>query len=102
MRWCTDTADRHYLITLHPDYAGTLILASGASGHGFKMLPTIGKYVADLIEGKKLQSLFQEAWRWRPEMSGGRTVSDDSRPGKGGDLNDAEQDGWKSAAVPKD
>ena len=96
MCWCTDTADRHYLITPHPDYASTLILASGASGHGFKMLPIIGEYVADLVEGKNLEPLLQEAWRWRPEMSDDRRASDSSRPGEGGDLNDAEQDGWKS------
>ncbi|CAF1437412.1 unnamed protein product [Adineta steineri] len=95
MCWCTDTADRHYLITLHPEYDGTLILASGASGHGFKMLPVIGNYVADLVEGKRLQSHFQDAWRWRPEMNGSERPADDSRPGKGGDLNDMEQAGWK-------
>lgn len=83
------------MITVHPDYAGTLIFASGASGQGFIMLPIIGQYVADLIEGKQLQPAFQDVWRWRPQTSGGRRPADDSRPGKGGDLNDPEQDGWK-------
>ena len=96
MCWCTDTADRHYLITGHPNYRDTLVLASGASGHGFIMLPIIGKYVTDLVEGKELEPVLHEAWRWRPETSGGGRPADDSRPGKGGDLNDPEQDGWKS------
>ena len=87
------------MITAHPEYADTLILATGASGHGFKMLPTIGQYVADLIEGKRLPFLLGEAWRWRPELNGDQTLADDSRPGKGGDLNDAEQDGWRLGVI---
>lgn len=51
--WCTDSPDSHWLIDTHPAYpGGELLLATGDSGHAFKMLPIIGKYIADAYEGK--------------------------------------------------
>ena len=50
--WCTDSPDSHWLIDTHPKYpGGELLLATGDSGHAFKMLPIIGKYIADAYEG---------------------------------------------------
>jgi len=51
MCWCTDTVDSQWLICEHPRYRG-LVLATGDSGHTFKMFPVVGKQVADLLEGK--------------------------------------------------
>lgn len=51
MCWCTDTVDSQWLICEHPEYKG-LVLATGDSGHTFKMFPVVGKQVADLIEDK--------------------------------------------------
>lgn len=51
MCWCTDTADSQWLICEHPGYKN-LIVATGDSGHTFKMFPVVGEQVADLIEGK--------------------------------------------------
>lgn len=51
MCWCNDSFDGHWLLTEHPIYKG-LYVASGDSGHTFKMLPIVGKYVADLLEDK--------------------------------------------------
>ncbi|KAH9928536.1 FAD dependent oxidoreductase [Epithele typhae] len=48
--WCTDTADANLLVCEHPRWAG-FVLATGDSGHSFKLLPIIGKYVVDLLEG---------------------------------------------------
>lgn len=54
MCWCTDTVDSQWLICEHPEYKG-LVLATGDSGHTFKMFPVVGKQVADLIENKVSQ-----------------------------------------------
>ncbi|KAI5865209.1 fructosyl amino acid oxidase [Durotheca rogersii] len=62
--WCTDTADAALLICEHPKWKN-FILATGDSGHTFKLLPNIGKHVVELIEGNLAQDL-AHAWRWRP------------------------------------
>lgn len=69
--WCTDTPDRFFLIDEHPDYNGSLIFATGDSGHGFKFMPVIGKYISKLvINGKdKVDPETFNHWRWRPETS---------------------------------
>lgn len=79
--WCTDSFDGNWLLCDDPRYEG-LVLATGDSGHTFKMLPIVGKYVADLIEGKvgsfagfrrsrrlmlQLSDEDKELWRWRPD-----------------------------------
>lgn len=65
--WCADTVDREFLIGPHPD-SPSLLLAVGASGHGFMYIPTIGGFVADALEGV-LDAEIAKAWRWRPEMA---------------------------------
>jgi sarcosine oxidase/sarcosine oxidase/L-pipecolate oxidase len=49
--WCADSFDGNWLMCQDPRYKGCF-LATGDSGHTFKMLPLVGKYVADLVEGK--------------------------------------------------
>ncbi|KAL2813606.1 FAD dependent oxidoreductase [Aspergillus granulosus] len=61
--WDADTADRHFLVTPHPNHK-KLFLAAGGSAHGFKFLPVIGKYVADLMEGQ-LEESIRKVWQWR-------------------------------------
>lgn len=68
--WCADTPDRGYMITSHPDYA-SLTLGVGGSGHGFKVIPTVGGYIADCMEGR-LDKDMERTWRWRPETAVGR------------------------------
>jgi glycine/D-amino acid oxidase-like deaminating enzyme len=55
----TDNDD--YIIDIHPDYANALI-AGGGSGHGFKMGPKLGQYLADIALGRvqspELQAVF--------------------------------------------
>lgn len=67
MKICWDgmMGDRHFLISRVPFYDG-LVVASGGSGHGFKFLPIIGRYVADLIESK-LGSEYEKRWAWREQ-----------------------------------
>lgn len=62
--WCTDTADAALLICEHPSWKN-LILATGDSGHTFKLLPNIGRHVVELMEGNLADDL-ANAWRWRP------------------------------------
>ncbi|KAJ4181629.1 hypothetical protein NW755_010898 [Fusarium falciforme] len=90
MCWCTDTADANLLICEHPRWKN-LILATGDSGHSFKLLPNIGKHVVELLEGTLSQQL-AEAWRWRP--GGDALKSRRAAPAK--DL--ADMPGWKHDA----
>ncbi|KAJ4422365.1 hypothetical protein N0V82_003019 [Gnomoniopsis sp. IMI 355080] len=64
MCWCTDTADSSRLICEHPRWKN-FFLATGDSGHSFKLLPSIGKHVVELIEGSLAEDLTR-SWRWRP------------------------------------
>jgi sarcosine oxidase/L-pipecolate oxidase len=59
-----DTPDLHFLIDEHPEHSG-LHLAVGGSAHGFKMMPVVGKYVVQSIEGV-LEEEARKSWRWRP------------------------------------
>ncbi|KAL3480917.1 FAD dependent oxidoreductase [Aspergillus californicus] len=90
MCWCTDTADASLLICEHPQWKN-FILATGDSGHSFKILPNIGKHVVELLEGS-LQQDMAHAWRWRP--GGDALKSRRSAPAK--DL--ADMPGWKNDA----
>lgn len=60
--WYTDTYDNHFVIDFVPNKPG-LMAVTGGSGHGFKFLPTIGRYVVDRIEGVDTREL--KMWRWR-------------------------------------
>ncbi|OJJ07791.1 hypothetical protein ASPVEDRAFT_66020 [Aspergillus versicolor CBS 583.65] len=88
MCWCTDTADANVLICEHPRW-NNFILATGDSGHSFKLLPSIGKHIVELLEGSLAPELAEE-WRWRPG-SGDALKSRRGAPAK--DL--ADLPGWK-------
>ncbi|KAL4787001.1 FAD dependent oxidoreductase [Aspergillus varians] len=90
MCWCTDTADANLLICEHPRWRN-FILATGDSGHSFKVLPNIGKHVVELIEGSLAPEL-ADAWRWRPGGDALRSIR--AAPAK--DL--ADMPGWKHDA----
>ncbi|KAF4982475.1 hypothetical protein FZEAL_1900 [Fusarium zealandicum] len=49
--WCTDSPDAHWLIDRHPKHKN-LLLATGDSGHAFKMFTIIGGYIVDALEGR--------------------------------------------------
>lgn len=88
--WCTDTPDRNFLICEHPDYNGSLVLATGDSGHGFKHMPNIGKYIARLIcyGPAALGEEKAQKWRWRPETAGDRIQNRFGGSGEVKDLHD--------------
>ena len=85
--WFADTADSEFCIDYVPGTGHSIIVLSGDSGHGFKMMPIFGKWVKKLIEngGQRLQR-----WRWKDsDLTGhnwGEAVS--WRIGKGAELKD--------------
>ncbi|KAF2635369.1 putative sarcosine oxidase [Massarina eburnea CBS 473.64] len=85
--WCTDTANANLLICEHPEWKN-FILATGDSGHSFKLLPNIGIHVVELLEGTLADDL-RQAWRWR-SGDGDSLKSRRSAPAK--DL--ADMPGW--------
>jgi sarcosine oxidase/L-pipecolate oxidase len=91
--WCTDTADANLLICEHPRWRN-LVVASGDSGHTFKLHPVIGLHVVELLEGR-LASQLVDAWKWRP---GGDPVKS-IRPGYPQDL--ADMPGWRNDGAGK-
>ncbi|KAL6917016.1 hypothetical protein FSST1_008511 [Fusarium sambucinum] len=59
--WCTDSPDAHWLIDRHPKH-DRLLLATGDSGHAFKMFPIVGRYITDALEG--LPSGLRKEWAY--------------------------------------
>lgn len=73
--WCTDTVDRNFLIDEHP-VIKNLVLGTGDSGQGFKYMPIIGEYIAQVVLNG-VESIPQDkrkAWRWRPETAKNRDI----------------------------
>ncbi|EFQ95464.1 hypothetical protein CFE70_009940 [Pyrenophora teres f. teres 0-1] len=86
--WCTDTADAALLMCEHPQWKN-FVLATGDSGHTFKLLPNIGKHVVELLEGTLAEDL-AHAWRWRPG------TGDALRSRRGAPAKDlADMPGWQ-------
>ncbi|KAA8650794.1 hypothetical protein EYZ11_011460 [Aspergillus tanneri] len=72
--WCADTANREFLIDRHPDHP-SLILGCGASGRGFKYLPSIGNLIVDAMEDKMPQKI-HELIKWNPDLASKRNWTD--------------------------
>ena len=67
MCWFSDTADSEYCIDFVPDTNQSLVVLSGDSGHGFKMMPIVGSWVLDLLQAGQ-QKL--PRWQWRAQIGG--------------------------------
>jgi glycine/D-amino acid oxidase-like deaminating enzyme len=61
-----NTPDFHFLIDRHPE-AENVWIVGGGSGHGFKMGPVVGEFVADLVLGKKPIEPFFGFARWNKQ-----------------------------------
>lgn len=81
--WYTDTPEGDFVVDHHYQLQG-LFLATGGSGHAFKFLPVLGKYVADCFENKASPALRQK-WQLRPPAAGAEEtvnmLGDGSRAG---------------------
>ncbi|KAH8655439.1 putative fructosyl amino acid oxidase [Xylariales sp. PMI_506] len=82
--WYTDTPKGDFVVDYHPKMDG-LFVATGGSGHGFKFLPIIGKYLADCFENKAPDALRQK-WKLTiteqsTQKRGRSMVGDGSRGG---------------------
>ncbi|KAJ1329719.1 sarcosine oxidase-like protein [Microdochium nivale] len=82
MCWYTDTAKGNFVVDDHPHVEG-VFFATGGSGHGFKFLPVLGRYIADCFEDKAPQDL-RLKWRLPPTPEGnGRSATTLSMGGDG-------------------
>ena len=71
MCWVADTKDSDYIIDNVKGKRG-LVVASGDSGHGFKMLPVVGKWIQKVIEeGRQSEA----RWCWKQDSDGGEDIS---------------------------
>lgn len=52
-----NSPDGHYIVDRHPEAENTWVVGGG-SGHGFKLGPALGKFVADCVSGEKEVDLF--------------------------------------------
>ncbi|XP_014555250.1 hypothetical protein COCVIDRAFT_27871 [Bipolaris victoriae FI3] len=63
--WYNDTPTGNFIIAYHPDHSN-LFLATAGSGHAFKFLPVLGKYVVQGLE-RTLSTDLKSQWRFRTE-----------------------------------
>ncbi|KAG7704775.1 hypothetical protein KL914_004166 [Ogataea haglerorum] len=60
--WYTDTIDNDYIYDFVPGKKG-LFVACGGSGHAFKMLPVLGQFLVDKVEGR--ENFYTKLFKWR-------------------------------------
>lgn len=58
-----DTLTGDFLADYHPQYTGSLFVATGGSGHAFKFLPVMGDSVVQCLVGNR--GVVEGKWRWR-------------------------------------
>ncbi|KXJ90184.1 FAD dependent oxidoreductase [Microdochium bolleyi] len=66
--WIADSGDSDFVIDYVPGSGGSLVVTTGDSGHGFKMLPVFGGFVRKLLESGGQDV---EKWRWKDGSGGG-------------------------------
>ncbi|KAF5005656.1 hypothetical protein FDECE_7912 [Fusarium decemcellulare] len=71
MCWVADTRDSDYIIDFVPCTKGLLVV-TGDSGHGFKMLPVVGEWVKKVIEDERQ---VEARWRWKDSSAGNGDIS---------------------------
>ncbi|KAL6242613.1 hypothetical protein RBB50_010259 [Rhinocladiella similis] len=69
--WDAVSPDQNQLITRHPaSKLSNLFLATAGSFHSWKFLPTIGRYVVNVLDGKSNGPEKDEAWMWKKAWGG--------------------------------
>lgn len=71
MCWVADTRDSDYVIDFVKGKKG-VVVATGDSGHGYKMLPVAGRWIKKVIE-EGAQS--EARWRWKDVSGGDEDIS---------------------------
>jgi sarcosine oxidase/L-pipecolate oxidase/L-saccharopine oxidase len=64
--WYGDREDSHFLIDKVPGY-NNLYVATGDSGHGYKFLPNIGKYIVQRLDNI-LDKELADVWCWKSRL----------------------------------
>ena len=68
--WDAVSPDQNQLICQHPDARlSNLYLATAGSFHSWKFLPTIGKYVVNVLNGQSNGNCKDDAWKWKTEWN---------------------------------
>ena len=79
--WDAVTPSQDHLITKHPDpRLGNLFLAIGGSFHSYKFLPTIGRYVVNVLNGVSNGQDKDEHWAWKRGGASGRGAHEKAYP----------------------
>lgn len=81
--WFADTKDSDFIIDYVPKTNSSLVVLSGDSGHGFKMLPIFGEFVKKLLE-EGAQT--QQKWQWNETEAGRENKASSWRSGVGQEL----------------
>ncbi len=77
--WYTETPTGDFIVDRHPLH-NNLVLATGGNGHAYKMLPVLGKYVVQAIEGT-LSPKLREKWKLDEERLRGQEFGGDGSRG---------------------
>ncbi|KAH8810703.1 sarcosine oxidase-like protein [Xylogone sp. PMI_703] len=67
--WDAVTPNQDFVISPHP-HCKRLFVATAGSFHGWKFMPTIGRYVAEMLSGT-LDADLTKRWAWDRENEGG-------------------------------
>lgn len=68
--WDAVSPDQNQLICQHPDIRlNNLYFATAGSFHSWKFLPTIGKYVVNVLHGKSNGEEKDSTWKWKTQWS---------------------------------
>jgi sarcosine oxidase/L-pipecolate oxidase len=67
-RFChyADTPTGDFLVDYVPRYGGSLVVATGGSGHAFKFLPVLGDAIVRCIAGERRE--LERKWVWKEDV----------------------------------
>ncbi|KAH7122410.1 FAD dependent oxidoreductase [Dendryphion nanum] len=89
--WDAITPSQDQLIARHPHpQLGNIFLAVGGSFHSWKFLPTIGKYVVNVLGDRSNGDEKDKAWAWKSETPAGRGAHEELIPKR--ELSDLEDE----------
>lgn len=95
--WDARTPTQDWLLCQHPHpKLGNLYLAIGGSFHSYKFLPTAGKYMVNVLNGKGNGTEMDRAWGWKKDTAGWRGAHEKTAPKR--ELKDLEDDTSGSTA----